>query len=93
VTCWGKRAVPPPTARLISLSCARAHCCGITDAHDLACWGPPEERRDPPTGKFESVAVFGDHGCAVRVGGGTECWGNNDDGQCNVPQDAASHWY
>jgi len=93
VTCWGKRAVPPPTARLISLSCARAQCCGVTDAHELACWGPPEERRDPPAGKFDSVAVFGDHGCAVRVGGGTECWGNNDDGQCNVPKDAASHWY
>ncbi len=93
VTCWGKAAVQPPGSRLISLSCARAQCCGITDAHDVACWGPPEQLRDPPAGKFDSVAVFADHGCAVRAGGGTVCWGNNDDGQCNVPQDAASHWY
>ena len=49
--------------------------------------------RAPPAGNFDSVAVFDDHSCAVRTGAGTECWGNNDDGQCNVPQDAASHWY
>jgi hypothetical protein len=61
-------------------------------ARPLARRGPPDERRDPPAGKFETVAVFRDHGCAVRVSGGTECWGNKDNGQCNVPQDAASHW-
>jgi len=93
VTCWGNHAVVPPTTRMISLSCARQQCCGITDAHDVACWGPPEELREPPAGKFESVAVFGDHSCAAQAGGGTVCWGNNDDGQCNVPGDAASHWY
>jgi hypothetical protein len=93
VSCWGKGAVAPPSRRFISLSCARAQCCGITDTHDVSCWGPPDDRREPPPGKFDRVAVFDDHSCAVRAGGGTLCWGNNDDGQCNVPQDAASHWY
>lgn len=93
VSCWGKGAVDPPNDRFISLSCASAQCCGITHKHGLACWGPPDQLRAPPTGNFDSVAVFDDHSCAVRTGGGTECWGNNDDGQCNVPQDAASHWY
>lgn len=93
VTCWGPHAAAPPTSRLVSLSCERAQCCGVTDTHDLACWGPRDGLREPPAGKFDSVAVLGDHRCAVRAGGGTVCWGNNDDGQCNVPEDAASHWY
>jgi hypothetical protein len=93
VSCWGKGAVDPPSDRFISISCAGAQCCGITAKRDLACWGPPDQLREPPAGTFDSVAVFDDHSCAVRTGGGTECWGNNDDGQCNVPQDAASHWY
>ena len=92
-SCWGKGAVDPPSDRFISLSCAGGQCCGITAQHGLSCWGPPDQLREPPAGNFDSVAVFDDHSCAVRTGGGTECWGNNDDGQCNVPQDAASHWY
>ena len=86
-------AVDPPSDHFITLSCGDVQCCGITAKHSVACWGPPGRLREPPAGTFDSVAVFEDHSCAVRSGGGTECWGNNDDGQCNVPQDAESHWY
>jgi hypothetical protein len=93
VSCWGDHVAEVPTSRFVTVSCAGRQCCGVTDTRDLRCWGPPEELREPPAGKFASVAVLGDRSCAVRADGGTVCWGNNDDGQCNVPQDAASHWY
>jgi len=89
IACFGDDTAAlgaPPPGTFGTLDCRRAHCCGVKDDGNLACWGAPHEVYAPPTGVFTSVAVFVRHACAVRAEGGTICWGDNDWGACNVPQ-------
>ena len=78
----------PPTQRFIQVSCGNGHSCGLTNQHQVVCWGRNVEGQSasPKGGQyFSSVSCGHRHTCAVRDATRSAdqvvCWGSNYAGE------------
>lgn len=85
----------------VALGCGMNHCCALTKAGTVSCWGAGD-RGALGTGdvnnSFQAVSVGGVSGatslhvgrhfaCALLAGGSVACWGRNDRGQLGTGSD------
>jgi hypothetical protein len=75
-----------PDGVYTALDCGYEHCCALTDAGTVSCFGSSGGESDAPVGGAYAWVSSGHRfACAVAVDGTLECWGDNEEGQATPP--------
>ena len=68
--------IDKPGDSYVKIDGGRYFMCGLTDAHEIECWGATNYgKTDPPTGPFEDFTLGTANGCGMLSDRTASCWG------------------
>jgi len=79
IECVGDAPEPVPEGKFTELSCDNGHCCALSSAGTLKCWGSAEwQENDVPTlpAAVKMPISLSDNNCAWLSDGSVQCWGS-----------------
>ena len=86
IRCWGyngdgRRDVPislQSRSDFVDVDCANDHCCALSAAGELACFGTNIPADLPSESGYVELVYHDDGGCVLDAQGQPTCWGNDD---------------